>query len=214
MAAEEAALARQIHQDKGKRTSRSRSDENEWADAHNGKDGKAGIDVDRNVGRQQMMRSRLYPQPHRRYLIRFVLPPTGRATKEPWQRTKSPTWDAGASRPASPHLLLSTTPDTLQCTRDTSATEPAVRPSPHIHLHSATSCVVTVVPSELCSSSEFAAPPRYAERKPTSGHCGIRWRTFHTSESVLRCFSDSRYATAPRHRSAFVVLVVAAPPEA
>jgi hypothetical protein len=174
-AAEEAALARRIRHDKGKRTSRSRSDESRWTDTRNGKVGKAGIDVDRNAAPQQTIRSRLYLTAHRRYLIRFVLPRPGRPAIEPWQRTKSPAWDAGASRPVAPHLLLSTRSDTPLCTRDTLATELAVCPSPHIHLHSATSFVVSAAPSGLCSSSsalpEFAASPRRAERKPTSGHC-------------------------------------------
>jgi hypothetical protein len=46
----------------------------------------------------------------------LVAPRTGRPEKAPKQRIKTPPSDAGESRPASPHRLLSTKSDTPQCT--------------------------------------------------------------------------------------------------
>ncbi len=114
----------------------------------------------------------------------LVPPPTGRPEKVSRHRTKSPPSVAGEWRLTSPHPHLSIRTRTPQCTSDISAAEPAVRLSRHIRSYHATNDVVAAGPSGPCSSSlsplRKLGSPRYTKRKPTSGHCSIPWRTFHT----------------------------------
>src|SRR5439155_11965508 len=74
-------------------------------------------------------------------------------------------------------------------------------------------------PSVRCSSSspllDLEASP-LAMRRGSQLPATVKYHGEHSipPEPVLKVLSDPRYSAAPRHRSARVVLVVAAPPDA